>query len=528
MKYFIKTGIPLLLLLTMASSCQDFLKDELLSETSADFLYSSPEGLENAVNGLYNLNRSYIERGAGNNDHRALIIQAKSDLTTGRAGEVALYARLGWGRDLSTGGLGGYSHYWRNFYRVVDRANAVIAGAENVDFPAGEEGRKAQILGEARAMRANAYFILYRLFNNIFITTEATTPENAFDLPQDKNSPEEIFALINADLDFAIANLAWTTPDFGRWTQASARHLRAKTAMWEADWDEAIEQSEAVIADENYSLEPSTRNVFAGNLDNSETLFAIQIEDGVIGGGTRNQIHFNLVANYFEIPGIVRSNDNGGRGASLLIPNNYLVDLLAEDPGDTRDDNTYMISAYLYNDPATLPAGKMIGDTVDIFTRDSENSNVFTQYYKTMNPGVLKFQQRDADPGEANTFKNIIVYRLAETYLISAEAHMRRGDTDMALERINAIRDRAGAAPFTEINQELLLDERARELFFEGQRWYTLKRMGVLVDYIRDHAANDNLVNFARERIMPEHVNWVIPEAELDLLGPNYPQNDGY
>ncbi|WP_020570935.1 RagB/SusD family nutrient uptake outer membrane protein [Neolewinella persica] len=528
MKLFTKAVLAIVPLLFLMFSCQEFLKDELLSETSADFLYNSPEGLENAVVGLYNLNRSYIERGAGNNDHRALIIQAKSDLTAGRAGEVALYARLGWGRDLTTGGLGGYSHYWRNHYRVIDRANAVIAGAEKVTFPTSEAGRKNQILGEARAMRANSYFTLYRLFNNIFITTEPTTPENVFDVPQDKSSPEEIFALINSDLDFAIENLAWTTPDFGRWTQASARHLRAKTAMWQEDWPEAITQSEAVIGNENYALIPNTRDVFAGDLNNSETLFAIQFEDGAIGGGSRNQIHFNLVANYFEIPGITRSNENGGRGAALLIPNNYLVDLLAEDPGDTRDDNTYMISAYIYNDPTNLPDGVSIGDTIKIYERDSPNSNIYTQYYKTMNPGVLKFQQRDADPNEANTIKNIIVYRLAETYLISAEAHMRQGNTPMALDRINAIRNRAGAAPFTEINQEILLDERARELFFEGQRWYTLKRMGVLVDYIRDHAANDNLVNFARERIQPEHVNWVIPEAELDLLGPNYPQNEGY
>ncbi|WP_235299395.1 RagB/SusD family nutrient uptake outer membrane protein [Portibacter marinus] len=520
--------LPLILLIALLSSCEKFLEDELLSETSADFLYSTPEGLENAVVGLYNLNRSYIERGAGNNDHRALIIQAKSDLTAGRAGEVALYARLGWGRDLTTGGLGGYSHYWRNYYRVIDRSNAIINAAENVEFPAGEEDRKNQILAEARAMRANSYFILYRLFNNIFITTESTTPENVFELPQDKSSPEEIFNLINSDLDFAIENLDWTTEDFGRWTQAAARHVRSKTAMWQEDWQEAIIQSETVINNENYSLVPNTRDVFAEDLNHSETLFAIQIEDGVIGGGTRNQIHFSVMANYFEIPGIVRSSENGGRGAALLIPNNYLVDLLAEDPGDTRDDNTYMISAYIYNDPATLPEGVEIGDTVMVYTRDSDNPNIYNQYYKTMNPGVLKFQQRDAEPNEAGTFKNIMVYRLAETYLISAEAHMRMGQTEMALERINAIRARAGAAPYTEINQENLLEERARELFFEGQRWYTLKRMGVLVEYIRDHAANDNLVNFARDRIEPHHVNWVIPPAELDLLGPGYPQNDGY
>ncbi|MCP9236111.1 RagB/SusD family nutrient uptake outer membrane protein [Lewinella sp. JB7] len=518
----------LLSLLFLLTSCQEFLEDELLSETSVDYLYSTPAGLEDAVVGLYALNRAYIESGAGNNDHRALIMQAKSDLTLGRAGEIALYARLGWGRDLTTGGQGGYSHYWRNYYRIVDRANAVIAAAETVAFDESDLDRKNRILGEARTMRANAYFTLYRMFNNIFITTEPTSPENAFDVPQDKSSPEEIFALINADLDFAIENLDWTTPQFGRWTQASARHLKAKVAMWQGNWAEAITQSEAVINNGSYNLLSNTGEVFAGDLNHSETLFAIQFEDGVIGGGTRNQIHFNLVANYLEIPGVVRSSENGGRGASLLVPNNYLVDLLAEDPNDTRDDGTYMISRYRYNDPATLPPGVQIGDTINIYDRDSEDPNNFRQYYKTLNPGVLKFQQRDADPNEANTIKNIMVYRLAETYLISAEAHMRQGNTAMALERLNAIRTRAGAAPVTDVTQETILDERARELFFEGQRWFTLKRMGVLVEYIQDHAGNDNLQSIARERITPIQQNIFIPEAEIQLLGPNYPQNEGY
>src|SRR5690606_35039082 len=101
-----------------------------------------------------------------------------------------------------------------------------------------DEGRKNQILAEAKCMRANSYFTLYRLFNNIFITTEPTTPENAFDVPQDKSSVEEIFALLRSDLDFAIANLDYSTAQFGRWGQGAARHLRAKVAMWEEDWDE--------------------------------------------------------------------------------------------------------------------------------------------------------------------------------------------------------------------------------------------------------------------------------------------------
>ena len=528
MKRYFPAVLTLCLVLALSTSCEEFLEDELLSETSVDYLYSTPAGLEDAVVGLYTLNRDLLTQGAGNNDHRALLLQAKSDLTLGRAGEIALYARLGWGLDLSTGGQSGYSHYWRNYYRIVDRANAVVQGAETVAFADTDADRRVRILAEARAMRANAYFMLYRMFNNIFITTEPTTPENAFNVPQDKSSPEEIFALINADLAYAVDNLEWTTPQFGRWTQASARHLKAKVAMWQGDWSEAVAQSEAVINEGSYALLESTDRVFSGDLNHSETLLAIQFEDAVIGGGSRNQIHFNLVANYLEIPGITRSSDNGGRGAALLVANNYLVDLLAEDPGDTRDDGTYLISRYRYNDPATLPDGIQLGDTVAVYDRDSEDANNYLQYYKTMNPGVLKFQQRDADPNEVGTIKNIMVYRLAETYLISAEAHWRMGDSATGLERLNAIRSRAGAAPVAEIDQEIILDERARELFFEGQRWFTLKRMGVLVEYIRDHAGNDNLQSIARERMTEAQTNFLIPEDEIQLLGPNYPQNEGY
>src|SRR5680860_532105 len=119
-----------------------------------------------------------------------------------------------------------------------------------------------------------------------------------------------------------------------------------------------------------------------------------------------------------------------------------------------------------------------------------------------------------------------MIYRLAETYLIGAEAHMELGNTDQALEYLNPVRNRAHAASLDTIDQQTILDERARELAFEGQRWYTIKRMGVLVSQIKKYAGNDNWRNIARERIEPHMVNWPIPESELDLLGPGYPQND--
>jgi len=210
------------------------------------------------------------------------------------------------------------------------------------------------------------------------------------------------------------------------------------------------------------------------------------------------------------------------------MPNQYLIGLLDEDPDDLRDDDAYYKRYYTYNDAERVPDTLMFGDTIRTADPNSTNPNEYQLYYRTQNPGVLKFLNEDADPTEASTIKNLIVYRLAETYLISAEAHMRLNNTNTALDRFNAIRDRAGAADYTSIDLRAIMDERARELAFEGQRWYFLKRTNTLVSQVMQYAGNDNFRNEARDRIEPRHRNWPIPESELSLLGLGYPQNDGY
>jgi hypothetical protein len=70
-------------------------------------------------------------------------------------------------------------------------------------------------------------------------------------------------------------------------------------------------------------------------------------------------------------------------------------------------------------------------------------------------------------------------------------------------------------------------------LAFEGQRWYTLKRTGKLYEFLLDHMNNDNMNESYPEGnpkdILREYMqNWPIPPQQMDLLGPNYPQNEGY
>ncbi|MGB7395362.1 MAG: RagB/SusD family nutrient uptake outer membrane protein, partial [Pricia sp.] len=517
-KFKVKKGVVWLCLLMLSLGCEEYLEDELLSETSADFLYNTPQGLEDAVVGLYNLDRKIYENNQLENSAIPLIPQAKSDLVLGRAGHIAFFARLGWGIDQTSFGTRRLDQYWQHYYRLIDRANAVIQSAENLESLEAES--KNQIIAEAKAFRANSYFTLYRQFNNIFITTEPTTPDNAFDRPQDKSSEEDIFALINEDLDFAIANLEWTTEEFGRWTQAAVRHVKAKVAIWEEDFTGAASQTDAIIDNGNYSLVPDTNTVFEGDMNHSESLFVVQFADAEVGGGDFTQINFTLVPAYNRVPGAKLSIDNGGRGNGGLLMNDYLRNLLKEDPNDDRDNGTYYITAYKYNDEANLPPGKQVGDTIDLYDQFSEDESERQNYYQTINPACIKFLQEDAAPTEVGHISNIMVYRLAETYLIGAEAHMMLSNTAKAIDYLNAVRTRANTAPVTSIDIQAILEERARELAFEGQRFYILKRLGLLVEYLRDHAGNDNFWNIARERIEPYMVNWPIPTAEIELLGP--------
>jgi hypothetical protein len=527
-----KRFFAVLITLTLFTSCEeDFLEDKLLSDTSVDFLYSSPEGLENAVVGLYTLNRRIYEDGRLNGTI-PLILQAKSDLSAGITGEVSLYSRLLWGASLGDFGTAeGVNAYWVYYYEIVDRANAVIQGAENLTDI--DEDRRNQILAEAKTMRANSYFILYRLFNNIFVNTNPTTPQNAFDLPQNKSSEEEVFTLLRADLDFAIENLSYNPEQFGRWSQGSARHLRAMVAMWENDWTEAAAQTDAIIQSGNHSLTGTTQEVFAGDLNHPETLFAVNFEFQTIGGGAPHIMNWNMVSSYAEAPGLVQSVENGGAGAGFISLNQYLIDLLNEDSNDSRKDRGYYIFEYEYNDEASLPEGKQLGDPLDLYENSETDQNEFMLYYRRQNPGVIKFFDENVEPTDRNHFKNIMVYRLAETYLMGAEAHMMLGNTSKALEYLNAVRTRANTATVSEIDLQAILDEGARELAFEGQRWFTLKRTGKLFEFLTDHMNNDNLNESYPEGnpkvILREYMqNWPIPQQQIDLLGPNYPQNDGY
>jgi hypothetical protein len=202
---------------------------------------------------------------------------------------------------------------------------------------------------------------------------------------------------------------------------------------------------------------------------------------------------------------------------------------------------------FLANNPATLATGMKIGDTaIYLPTFEMTPAQVASKNYRVINPSEVanpanqryfpslsKFlDPRRISIQDERGSRDYMVARLAETYLILAEASLKLGDLTEAVSAINVVRRRAAfpgkeaAMEITadQLNMDFILDERARELLGEKHRWFDLKRTGTLIERVKKHNPD------AAPNIQPFHVLRPIPADQLDRVTnkDEFKQNDGY
>ena len=505
-----KLGIISLFVLILSCSCSEYLKEEATTDLTTDRIYGSEEGLGFAVVGLYNRERDRYDISTSNDQRYVFSIMGGTDLTVyrccGDEGAATYSSRMG--PDNSTAAFN-----WRSYYEIIERANSILYYSEEVGM---SESNYKLITGEARCTRAHAYFHLVRLFDNIYLTTE---PTNSLKIEIKPALQEDVFALIIQDLDYAIESLDYTTPQPGRYTRGVARHIRAKVAMWLGDWSEAALQSTTLINEGPYKLLTDLEDIFLPyDLNHKEGIYTYHFNYSEPGDNRKaHRMPVLFMPRYNLKPGVVESLEYGGYPWGRMYPNDYLLSLYDSD--DKRLEAYYQ-RYYTYNDPETLPEDFNIGDTLTPTNPED--------YFKHLHVGSKKFWDLTKDVSSRESVKSVMIYRLAETYLISAEALWRDNRETEALPYMNAIRERAlgTAGTVTGIDEDLILDERARELGLEGHRWYTLKRMGKLVERVRLYAGDDYHLD-ARINIHDHHVRRPIPQVEIDMMT-DYPQNPGY
>ena len=145
-------------------------------------------------------------------------------------------------------------------------------------------------------------------------------------------------------------------------------------------------------------------------------------------------------------------------------------------------------------------------------------------------PPLWKFFETGIPYGDEMGTRDQFVFRLAETHLLAAEAYLNMNDLTAALSHINMVRRRAASAgneeamELTSITIDDILDERARELCGEDQRWNDLKRTGKLIERVLQHNERAKAASHLQEF----HLLRPIPLSQIERTTNHFPQNPGY
>lgn len=522
----IKYVLILLLLSIFITSCSDYLDEKSETNITVDAIYTTPEGLSKASVGLYYFNRRILRYGSNNDSEMFAGIIRGTDIEISRTGPLGSTA-FAYYRPNDLFGYRYLQRYWDLYYQIVGKANEIIFYGEQLNS---DEFKAQRAIAEAKYFRALSYLQLYIRFNNIYLNTTPTTPENLLDertyVPANK---DDIFQLISDDLDDAIAILDVTDMgELGRITKGAARHVKLIASMWEEDWDGAIAQGELMEQSGAYSLVP-LNNLF-GQVDynHSEVISSWQYFEDLGGADFAGQWGYSghrakalFVPEYRRRNGNEYSEVNGGHGRGWIFPNPYLLSLY-DQQNDQRYNAFYRHEYFFTNASAAASDGLNVGDVIPPRGNPIDDINIHV--------GLKKFEDVSTYPiNDSKGFSDVMQFRYAQTCILMAEAYLRKSNMGKALEWYNKTWMRAGNAPKTDnLVMQDIMDEHARELGLEGHRWAFLKRIGKLESQIKLYAGEEGYNTEARDNFQPYNVNWPIPPAQLDIFGSSFPQNPGY
>jgi starch-binding outer membrane protein, SusD/RagB family len=323
-------------------------------------------------------------------------------------------------------------------------------------------------------MRAAFYFDLVTFFKNIPLIEGIVDVKDMYNIEQ--TTPDKIYAYIEKDLNEAIPNLPTTVPiatEGGRLTKGGAQALLGKVLLYQEKWQPAADQF-AVVNGTNPGVDASVYGYKL--LANYADLWR-----------TNNKFNSESVVELTH-----SANSNGGWGDAGASEGNLLCIItgprvysqLKTDAPDYFSGYSFLVFTkaffdFIHFDPrqnatvANLDSLKTAGAAN--YTAGYNNTGFF------LNKFIARTSNKAATTPELNFGQNIYEIRLADTYLLEAEALMKANAPVVAGSRayklFNAVRARVGLAAI-ELTQDNLEKERRLELAGEGQRWLDLRRWG--------------------------------------------------
>ena len=382
---------------------------------------------------------------------------------------------------------------WEWMYAGVNRANFILEFQDKTDF----EGKEI-ILGEAHFLRAYYYFELVKWFGDVPLK------ETRFVLGDETSVPRspaaDVYALIEADLKYAVDNLNYTAPQVGRATKGSAQALLGKAYLYQNKFTEATTVLDQLITEGPYDLVSDYDTIFETDGENNiESVFEVQYSDAEGAGFECLQcsegnvaVGFNGIRNY--------TGPTFDSGFSFNVPTQEVVDEF--EAGDLRKDVAILdIEAWATANNATYGEG-------------NEHTGYFNRKYIARKGDLNTGDQNLTNP---NNYRAI---RFADVLLMAAEAYNRGEISDSKAQGyLNRVRERAfGTANDVTSTGATLTDaiahERRVELVGEGHRFFDLVRTG--------RGAEIDGFTAGKNEVFP------IPIEEIQFSNGNWVQNDNY
>lgn len=388
---------------------------------------------------------------------------------------------------------------WAGYFDIVSSANYAIHQMPRFEaalMNASDKAYAMQSQGEAKFIRAYAYFNLTRLFGRVPIIDTTLTAEQLAAKPQ--ATTQQLYTFIEKDLSEAIAVLPeqYTREWAGRVTRYSAMALKAKVHLYQSEWDSVASNAGKVIASGRFELLPDFRQVFSIEGENSkESLFEIQ--SSTLGKTSGEQTFIE----YAYVQGPRGNFPSNMQGWGFCTPSQNLIDFFT-----TRGEVIRPATTLLYRGTKT-PEGDSIKT---ISANPVYNGKVYTpSVYNRWNYNGYGFDH------------NVRILRYADVLLMYAEARTRGASVATptaltAIEAVNMLRRRAGLTDLGSVTLQQILDERRAELALEEDRFFDLIRTGQAATALQNKGF-----------VAGKHEVYPIPAAQMQL-NPNLTQNNGY
>jgi len=459
----------ILVLPLMICSCEDFLEiDPPQNETTNEEVFAENESIKGAVNGMYSAFLGFLTMFDGGLEVYTGVL---SDEFTNQ-GTFDAFLQFN-ANEIQPDEPEVFDVFWRNPYNIIFRANSVLENLEdNTSLP---PEPKDQFIGEALFVRALVHFYLVNLFGDIPFISSTDVNSNTV---ASREPVSEVYLKIQEDLLRAKALLS---EDFSfvesresiRPSKAAADLLLARTYLYTQDWANAVALATEVINNPLFQLEPNLDDVFLAS--SREAIWQTVPLRGLRNGETR--IGASLVIDVFP-PGFPVS----------IYPQVILSDSV--------------VNSFSSEDARR---SQWIGLGFGIFN--------FSNKYKNSLSAVNTDQEYTA------------IMRLAEAFLIRAEANAQLGNLSTAIADLDVIRARAQVELIRDSNPgisqrdliETIYQEKVFEFFAEGHRWFDLKRTG----------RADEVLGPIKENWEATDVLLPIPEQEI-FANSNLTQNPGY